>query len=61
MNPLYKLVEKKNWNSLTQVRGFLLSNMPEVEIIDFLGYKLITNYGIIYLNQEGLNFYELQV
>jgi len=36
VNPLYKLVEKKNWNSLTQVRGFLLSNMPEVEIIEWV-------------------------
>jgi len=36
VNPLHKLVEKKNWNSLTQVRGFLLSNMPEVEIIEWV-------------------------
>lgn len=58
MNPLSKLTER-NWNSLTQVREYLVSNMPEVKIKDFLGYKLITNYGIITLTPEGLQINEL--
>jgi len=54
-----QLLDKKNWSSLTQVRDFIIENMPEVKIYDFWGYKLETSLGIITLTPEGLKINEL--
>ena len=44
---MQKLLDRKNWNSLTQVKEFIKNNEPNVKIISFNGYELVTNKGII--------------